>query len=146
MGFGVSGSTAIIFLGVLVATGTLYTATSNATENVLEARDASAEQALERTNTAIDVTNATHYGGNDTLVVTATNTGSETLSVGETTLLVDNVYTSPNDTSVDGNAVTDLWYAGENLTMTIGMTDPPNRVKLVTATGVAATNTTKVVT
>ncbi|WP_148413388.1 fla cluster protein FlaF [Haloferax sp. KTX1] len=139
MGFGVSGSTAIIFLGVLIATGTLYTAASNASENVLEAQDADAERALERTNTDIEVTNATYDAGN--LTVNLTNVGSETLSVSETTLLVDNAYVdvpSANAT-VDGDAATDLWYAGENLSLVVDADPTPARVKVVTGSGVAAT-------
>ncbi|MFC7129745.1 fla cluster protein FlaF [Haloferax chudinovii] len=141
MGFGVSGSTAIIFLGVLVATGTLYTATSNASENVLEAQDADAERTLERTNTAIAVTNASYDANNTSLTVNLTNVGSETLSVSETTLLVDNAYVdvpSANAT-VDGDAATDLWYAGEHLSFVVDADPAPARVKVVTGSGVAAT-------
>ncbi|MGB9958189.1 fla cluster protein FlaF [Haloferax prahovense] len=141
MGFGVSGSTAVIFLGVLVATGTLYTATSNASENVLEAQDADAERALERTNTDITVTNATYDAGNESLTVNLTNAGSETLSVSETTLLVDNRYVDvpAANATVDGDAGTDLWYAGENLSLVVGVGPTPERVKVVTGSGVAAT-------
>ncbi|WP_042665701.1 fla cluster protein FlaF [Haloferax sp. ATB1] len=141
MGFGVSGSTAVIFLGVLVATGTLYTATSNASENVLEAQDADAERALERTNTDITVTNATYDTGNESLTVNLTNVGSETLSVSETTLLVDNTYVDvpAANATVDGDAGTDLWYAGENLSLVVGVDPTPERVKVITGSGVAAT-------
>ncbi|AKU07303.1 MULTISPECIES: fla cluster protein FlaF [Haloferax] len=141
MGFGVSGSTAVIFLGVLVATGTLYTATSNASENVLEAQDADAERALERTNTDIAVTNATYDAGNESLTVNLTNAGSETLSVSETTLLVDNTYVDvpAANATVDGDAGTDLWYAGENLSLVVDADPTPARVKVVTGSGVAAT-------
>lgn len=138
MGFGVSGSTAIVFLGVLIATGTLYTATSNAAENVLEAHDADSELALERQNTAISVTNATYDTGNATLTVTVTNTGAATLAVDETTLLVDNEYTAPDATSVDGES-TNLWYSGGTLTVEVTDVNASSRVKVVTGTGVAAT-------
>ncbi|AFK18937.1 fla cluster protein FlaF [Haloferax mediterranei ATCC 33500] len=141
MGFGVSGSTAIIFLGVLIATGTLYTATSNATENVLEAQDADAEQALERTNTEISIAEASYDSGTSNLTVNVTNNGSETLSVNETTLLADNAHVKvPNENStVEGDTTTDLWFAGENLTIEVGFDSAPSRVKVVTGTGVAAT-------
>ncbi|ELZ82835.1 fla cluster protein flaF [Haloferax larsenii JCM 13917] len=145
MGFGVSGSTAIIFLGVLIATGTLYTATSNAAENVLDAQDAESERALERTNTEITIVNATYNSTSDVLSVNVTNTGATTLEVDETTLLVDNEYTAPGSTSVDGDTTTNLWYAGQNLTMNYTTTTTPSRVKVVTSTGVAVTNETVVV-
>ncbi|WP_416839398.1 fla cluster protein FlaF [Haloferax sp. DFSO52] len=139
MGFGVSGSTALIFLGVLIATGTLYTATSNATENVLEAQDADSELALERKNTEISVANATYYSGNTTLVVNVTNTGAQTLAVDETTVLVDNEYATPETTSVEGSQATNLWHSGGNLTIEVRNGTQPGRVKIVTGTGVAAT-------
>ena len=139
MGFGVSGSTAIIFLGVLIATGTLYTATSNATENVLEAQDADSELALERKNTAITVANATYDSGSSTLTVNVTNTGAQTLEVDETTVLVDNEYAAPVTTSVDGSQATNLWPSGGNLTIEVSNETQPGRVKVVTGTGVAAT-------
>ena len=145
MGFGVSGSTAIIFLGVLIATGTLYTATSNAAENVLDARDAESERALERTNTEVSIANATYNSTSDVLSVNVTNSGATTLEVDETTLLVDNTHTTPDTTSVDGNQGTNLWYAGQNLTMNYTTTTTPTRVKIVTGSGVAATADTVVV-
>ncbi|KAB1188717.1 MULTISPECIES: fla cluster protein FlaF [Haloferax] len=137
MGFGVSGSTAIIFLGVLIATGTFYTATSHAAENLVEARDADAELALERQNTAISLTNATYDTG--TLTVNVTNTGAETLAVDETTLLVDNNFTAPDTTSVDGSQATNLWHPGGTLSIDVAEPSAPTRVKLVTGNGVAAT-------
>ncbi|WP_411963132.1 fla cluster protein FlaF [Haloferax sp. YSMS24] len=139
MGFGVSGSTAIIFLGVLIATGTLYTATSNATENVLEAQSDDSELTLERKNTAITVANATYDSGNATLVVNVTNTGASTLAVDETTVLVDNDYSTPDTTSVGGSQSTNVWPPGENLTVEVTNPTQPTRVKVVTGAGVAAT-------
>ncbi|KTG08737.1 fla cluster protein FlaF [Haloferax profundi] len=141
MGFGVSGSTAIIFLGVLIATGTLYTATSHAAENLVEAQDADAELALERKNTDISITNATYDSGNSSLTVNVTNTGAQTLAVDETTLLVDNTYTAtPSaNTTVDGVQTTNLWHPGGNLSITVSSPSSPSRVKIVTGSGIATT-------
>ena len=144
MGFGVSGSTAVIFLGVLIATGTLYTAAAGSAEQVSDARDTEQEELLDRRNTAIDVDSVVYNTSapNDTLLVTVTNDGSTTLSVDDTSLLVDNEYVVPNVTRVDGDTETDVWAPDQSLVFETTNSSTPDRVKMVAENGVAATNTT----
>ena len=144
MGFGVSGSTAVIFLGVLIATGTLYTAAAGSAEQVSDARDTEQEELLDRRNTAIDVDSVVYNTSapNDTLLVTVTNDGSTTLSVDDTSLLVDNEYVVPNVTRVDGDTETDVWAPDQALVFETTNSSTPDRVKVVAENGVAATNTT----
>lgn len=146
MGFGVSGSTAIIFLGVLVCTGTLYTAAAGSAERLTDAEGENHERLLERRNTGIDIANAT-YDTSDTggLVIRANNTGSTTLSVEDTTLLLDNEYknVSADNSFVDGDSGTDLWTPGE--TLRIELSTNASRVKLVTETGVSDSESVTVV-
>ncbi|SFG06996.1 flagellar protein FlaF [Halopelagius inordinatus] len=138
MGFGVSGSTAIIFLGVLVCTGTLYTAAAGSAERLTDAEGENHERLLDRRNTEIAIANAT-YDTSDTggLVIRANNTGTTTLSVRDTTLLLDNGYKSvPQSNSfVENDETTDLWIPGE--TLRIELSTNASRVKLVTETGVS---------
>jgi flagellar protein FlaF len=136
MGFGVSGATAIIFLGLFIAAGTMFTTTSATFEAVDDARDSRQEQLLDRRNTAITVTNATYNTTSGTLSLSASNEGSTTLSVNGTTVLVDNEYEPTAPASVGGNAATDLWEPGETLTLNVTTTQP-SRVKIVTEFGVA---------
>ncbi|WP_435182801.1 fla cluster protein FlaF [Halobellus sp. EA9] len=143
MGFGVSGSTAVIFLGVLIASGTLYTAAAGSAEQLSEARDEKSEDLLDRRNTAIDVTSVVYNAsGNNDLVVNATNDGTTTLSVADTSLLVDNEYVVPDETSVDGDADTDVWATGQTLTLTVTNVAQPDSVTVVAQNGVSSTNTT----
>ncbi|RDI70759.1 fla cluster protein FlaF [Halopelagius longus] len=146
MGFGVSGSTAIIFLGVLICTGTLYTAAAGTAERLTEAEQENHERLLDQRNTGIDIFNATYNtsDGNG-VVIRANNTGSTTLSVRDTTVLADNEYqdVSGNNTYVDGEMNTDLWAPGETLRIDLGTN--ASRVKLVTETGVSDTRTVTVV-
>jgi flagellar protein FlaF len=144
VGFGVSGSTAVIFLGVLIATGTLYTAAAGSAEQVSDARDTEQEELLDRRNTAIDVDSVVYNtsASNDTLLVTVTNDGSTTLSVDDTSLLVDNEYVVPNVTRVDGDTETDVWAPDQSLVFETSNDSTPDRVKVVAENGVAATNTT----
>jgi flagellar protein FlaF len=137
MGFGVSGASAIIFLGLLVGSVTLYSAADAAYEQFDEARDEDQERLLDRTNTAFNVTRATYSTSSNDLTINVTNTGSTTLLVTETTVLVDNTYNSTSTATVDGDATTDLWAPGEtlSLTLTLGETEP-SRVTVVGAHGV----------
>ena len=145
MGFGVSGSTAVIFLGVLIASGTLYTAAAGSAEQISEARDDNQEDLLERRNTAIDVTRVVYYNDSDpTLEVTVENVGTTTLSVSGTSLLVDNDHINPGPTqkSVEGDETTDVWAADQTLVLTTTMNQEPDHVKVVAENGIAASNTT----
>lgn len=145
MGFGVSGSTAIIFLGLLVATGTLYTAASTTAERLDEAHDETRERLLDRENTDIEIASATYDSSADNLEVTVTNDGATTLSVTDTTLLVDNAHVAPDTTSVGTDDTTDIWAPGETLTISVSGTGSTSRVKVVAENGVAATNGTVVI-
>jgi flagellar protein FlaF len=140
LGFSISGSAAIIFVGLFLAFSTAYTASANGFERVSDARSAVNDEALERQNTELSITNVTYDAGNDTLTVEAVNEGSVGLSVGGVDLLVDNRYRS-NYTArrVAGNATTDLWLPGERLHVELNASTTPSRVKLVSGPGVADT-------
>lgn len=137
MGFGVSGASAVIFLGLFVAAGTLYATASNAGELVSDAAHDDRERLLDRQNTAINVTDATYDTGEGSLDVTVENTGTHALSVDATTVLVDNAYVSTENATVDGATGTDLWTPGTTLRLSVTLDAAPDRAKVVTETGVA---------
>lgn len=142
MGFSVSGAAAIIFLSLFVAFGMWYTAADNAFHEVIDAQDEQTEHALEKANTEIEITGvAYNETGNDDLNIEVENTGATTLSLDATDLLVDGQFQGgwESDANVDGDETTDLWLPGETLTITIQGYDQPDRVKLVTQSGVATT-------
>ncbi|MFB6122833.1 MAG: hypothetical protein ABEJ78_05180 [Haloferacaceae archaeon] len=137
MGFSVSGSAAIIFVGMFIAFGTMYTATSNGFERVTDARDDVAEEALERQNTNISLATASYNSTSGILTIEVDNTGSTSLSVNGTDVLVDNEYqTSFAVREVDGDSTTDLWLPGETLHIELSVSNP-SRVKVVSGPGVA---------
>lgn len=139
MGFSVSGSAAIVFVGVFLAFSTAYTASANGFERVSDARSAVDEEALERQNTALSITNATYDAGNDTLTVEAVNEGTTALEVGGVDLLVDNAYRDEFAVRrVGGDNATALWLPGERLHLEVTASSKPNRVKIVSGPGVAA--------
>lgn len=140
MGFSVSGSAAIVFVGMFIAFGMFYSASSNTMEEVTDARSDWQDDVLDQQNTEIEIASATYNASTDSLVVEVNNTGSTALSVNETDLLVDNVYQlSFQNRSVDGDTTTDLWLPGQRLAYNVSFDSQPDRVKVATGTGVAET-------
>jgi len=139
MGFSVSGSTAILFIAMFVSFGVLYTASYNGFERVADAKGEGMDQMLTQRNTELNITDTSYSGGN--LTVTVNNTGSTSLSLNDTDVLVNGSYVTASDVEardVDGDAGTSLWLPGETLTVKVNVTSPA-RVKVVTNTGVADT-------
>lgn len=145
MGISVSASTAVIFLGVFVAAGTLYPAVANGTERVTDARQVAADRTLDQKNTGINVTDVSYNTtGSKVLEVRVENTGTTAISVPETNLLVDG---SPNATRgsysalVEGTTSSDVLLPGEELEIAVdpGLPDGvrPDRVKVVVDHGVS---------
>lgn len=141
MGFSVSASTAVIFAGLFLALGMFYPAMANSYERVQAADANQADRALEQANTNIRLDDAsTSGGGSNSLEVTLTNTGSTSLTISETDLLVDGTYIQRSElgTEVDTDSTTDLWLPGEALDVTYNPTGTfsPDRVRVVTEHGV----------
>ncbi|EMA34400.1 flagellar protein F [Haloarcula japonica] len=141
MGFSVSGSAAIIFVAAFIGFGMFYSATANSFERVNDAREDQRDRLLDQQNTDISLVSATwNESGNDNLVVTVDNTGSETLSVEATDLLVDNDYHTGYDTTVDTDSSTDIWASQERLEITVSsLSSQPDRVKVIAENGIAET-------
>jgi archaellum component FlaF (FlaF/FlaG flagellin family) len=143
MGFGTSGSLLVIFAGLVIGMGTLYTASANTAERVGDAVGERTDHQVAVQSTAIEVVEATWNTTTGTLTVTLDNRGETTLSVAATDAVVDGRYV-PSEAferaSVDG-ADTGVWAPGERLVLEDADTvaGSPDRVKVVTETGVAAT-------
>ncbi|MFB6242670.1 MAG: flagellin [Halobaculum sp.] len=151
MGISVSASTAVVFLGVFIAAGTLYPALANGTEQVTQAREDAADLSLAQKNTEINVTRTVYDNTTKVLEVNVTNTGTTTLDVPEVNLLVDGL---PNTTrgsyeaSVAGSTTTEVWLPGEQLNVTVDpgfTTETPARVQVVVDYGVSGAKTVRVV-
>lgn len=140
MGFSVSGATAVVFVGLLVGAATLYPAVDRYAERTADATDADDERLLVRHNTAIETVNATYNATTDELALAVRNTGASTLSVPKTDLLVDGTYVPlAGNTTVADDSATEIWAPGETLRVTLSDPDAPDRVKIVSGSGVAVT-------
>lgn len=137
MGFSVSGSAAIIFLAAFVSFGMLFTAGYGGFEQIEDARAGHAEKVLERQNTDIDIVNVTS-ADSESVNLTVENTGTETLVVNDTDVLLDGTYQVPDSTNVSDHQNPDIWAPGEELTMNITYSHSGSvRVTIVTGAGVA---------
>jgi flagellar protein FlaF len=142
MGFSVSGSAAILFIAAFVSVGILYSAAFNGYERVQDAEEVQDDRVLEAKNTAIEISNVTYDSTEENMTVNVTNNGSTALSISETDLISNGSYVTRDayvSTSVDGNTETDLWLPGETYSLTVTQSPKPDRVKIVTENGVAAT-------
>jgi flagellar protein FlaF len=142
MGFSVSGAAAIIFASMFIAFGMWYTAGTNSFERVTEAQDDRSDTVLETRNTDVEIVSTSYNtSGNENVTVRVNNTGAAQLSVSETDLLVDGSYETGWETNatVAGERGTDLWLAGEQFTINVTKPSRPDRVKVVTDTGVSDT-------
>lgn len=143
MGFSVSGATVVIFLGLFISFGMAYTAANNGMERVNDAYEGSQSDALEQQNTAVSVvsTSVGNTANGTYLTVGVNNTGSTTLSVNDTDILIEGVYrphTEMETLNVSGKNDTSLWLPGETLQFNVSVSTATPRVKVVTESGVAA--------
>lgn len=139
MGFSVSGSAAIVFVGMFIAFGMYYSASANSFERVTDAETDRSDSLLEQRNTHVEITTASYDTG--TLTVEVENTGASQLRLSDTDLLIDGRYETGWEAgaSVATDDTTDLWLPGETLTITLSKDSQPARVKVVADTGVADT-------
>ncbi len=140
MGFSVSGSAAIIFIGVIVAAGVAVPSIIGDVGSLAGAQGKQVDRGIDTLNTDIEIEAATYNATDDGLALRAANVGSTSLSVNGTSVLLDGTIPSTEDvtTDVEGNEATGLWLSGETLNVTVGGVSPePNRVKIVTENGIA---------
>jgi flagellar protein FlaF len=139
MGFSVSGGFAVLAVGCFLAFGMFYGAAADAGERVVDAQREAFGDDLDRQNTAIRVTEATHYGGNETLAVEVKNVGTTALAVNATDVLADNTFLARPFAAeaVGGESGTGVWLPGETLDVAVTRSTTPDRVTVVTAGGVA---------
>lgn len=147
MGFSISGSFAIVAFATFLAAGVLVPTAVNTVDDINRAQQTVDDNRLFQQNTEIEITRAEwteHPVFDDRIIVEVENTGSTTLNINETDVLVDNTYYTREDfssESVDGNEETELWRPGETYEFEIlrGLLDeiPPQRVKIITEFGVS---------
>ena len=141
MGFSVSGATAIVFLGAVIAFGSAYPAVVDSTEAISQAQGEQSDRILEQQNSDITVETAAYDAGNDTVTANVSNSGTTALAVADVDVLVNGSYRDGATVEVVGNGGSDVWLPGETLRVEVTGTSATAgdelRLKLVTGPGVA---------
>jgi flagellar protein FlaF len=152
-------SFAIVGFAILVVFGLVYTAGWGVLEGFSDAREEELSAEVERVQTefvlgAVRWDEGSPAAGDERLVVVANNTGSTTLSVDGTDLVVDGRYAdydSPNVTATVDGADADVWAPGttlrivvddgflrETFDLELAADAKPGRIRFVTGPGIAA--------
>lgn len=143
MGFSVSGSWVLIFVGTFIAMGSLYTTVSNTAEQYQEVRDFQRTHLEGIQGTDVAITSVTLLDGVSCGVnVTVENVGERTLDLNESDLLYDNEYQVgwQSGAEIDGDGSTDIWAPNQTLVITDdALLSAPDRIKFVSGPGVADT-------
>ena len=133
MGFSVSGSAAIIFIGLVVAAGIAVPPVVGSFGSLAGAQGEQVDRGIDALNTEFEIESAAYDDSSDKLTLELENTGSTTLSRAGTSVLVDGDIKP-------GVAGEGLWVPGETITITVDGVDPkPDRVKIVVENGIAET-------
>jgi len=141
MSFSVSGSFAIVCMGLFIAVGGVYATSGNTLERVADARADQSDRFDAVHDTEIVITSVAFSGSDSNCDVTLTvnNTGSTTLALNDTSHMVDNRYQTGwrDGATVGDDADTWLWAPGQQLEITTtGHPVSPDSVAVVTKTGV----------
>lgn len=143
MGFSVSGSWVLIFVGTFAAFGTLYSTTANTAEDYQDAREFQRSHLQEIQGTDVSITAVSLADGVGCGVnVSVENTGETTLDLNETDLLYDNDYQTGWQSSarIEGDGSTDIWRPGQTLSISDDdLLAAPDRIKFVSGPGIADT-------
>lgn len=139
MGFGVSGATGILLVGIVFNVGSLSAAYLSVQQNLQDAGRLQEARTLMSRNGSLQIDNQSYDGGTQTLTVNLTNTGSVTFDVTDLDLLLDGAYQTTTIASkkVEG-ATTVVWPPQTRLEVAATITPAPSSILIVTGTGAAA--------
>ncbi|MCX2818426.1 fla cluster protein FlaF [Haladaptatus sp. F3-133] len=137
MGFSVSGSTAVIFLGIVISVGIVLSAAQTTGSELSNSWNQRTSDMLGQKNTYINVTDAKYNKTLSKVTVNATNMGSTTLSIDKLNLLVDGNLKPDRGVQVVGARKSSLWLPGEKISFTGNSTGMVESVEVVTGNGVS---------
>lgn len=141
MGFSTSAAAAVIFVGVFVSLGIVYPAATGSFEQVSDAMESREDRVLNQRNSNLDIDSATYNDSADRLRINVTNTGTVTVGVDDTDLLIDGEIQVNRSTAVEGVEGRSIWAPGETVTITVeNQAAIPERVTVGNEYGVADAN------
>jgi flagellar protein FlaF len=146
MGFSVSGSAVIVFIGFVVAVGIAVPSVLGSVGELAGAQGEQIDRGTDRANTDVEINRTVYNETTGLLAIELDNTGSTTLSVNDTSVLVNGTIRTRSgggivETAVDGDTGATIWLPAEQLEVTVDAADAPGRVKIVTENGIEVTTT-----
>jgi len=142
MGFSTSAAVAVVSIGFLISVGLLYPAVEQSVQDVSDATDNREDRMIDTRNSDAALHEVTYNNTTDVLNVTVNNTGTVTMDVAGTDLLVDGEIATTRSTYVDGVADRELWVADEQLRIEArDVTTAPDRIVVVTGPGIERSTT-----
>jgi flagellar protein FlaF len=136
MGFSVSAATAIIFSAMAFSMGILAIMVSEAFDSVRQGGETRVEMLVERERTNIAFVDVGWANG--TLHANISNSGSTTLHISKTSLVLNGFLVTSGLTADIGGLATDLWLPGEVLHLRIAPAPAPSALKVVAENGASA--------
>lgn len=123
MGISVSAGTAVILVGVFLMLGVIVPGMLNAHDRVTTATDRMDERTLDQKQTSVQIERAEIDNG--TLEVEVENTGTTSLHLSKTSVLVNNEYVVPTNSTITetNDNETDLWLPDETTVLEIDPAD-----------------------
>ncbi len=136
MGFSVSGSAAIIFIGLMVATGIAVPSLIGSFGSLANAQGGQIDRGVDAMNTEFEIETTTYDDETDELEITLKNTGSTTLFVERTSVLVNGELKPDAATGSER-----YWVPNETITITITVEEDTEsgQIKVVVENGIAQT-------
>jgi len=146
MGFSVSGSAVIVFIGFVVAVGIAVPPVLGSVGELAGAQSEQIDRGTDRANTDVEINRTVYNETRGELAIELENTGSTSLSVNDTSVLVDGAIQTRSgggivETAVDGDTDATLWLPAEELNVTVDAADAPDRVKVATENGIEVATT-----
>lgn len=137
MGFSTSAAVAVVAIGALISLGLLYPAVEGSAVQISEASDERQDRVIDARNSGVDIHSATYDNSTETLTVLVDNSGTVTLDVPKTDLLLDGEIRTDRTTRIDGQEGRNLWVGGERLEIVVeDVESPPDRIVVASQTGV----------
>jgi flagellar protein FlaF len=141
MGFSTSAAAAVIFVGIFVSLGIVYPAATGSFEQVSDAMESREDRVLNQRNSNLDIDSATYNDSANRLRINVINTGTVTVGVNDTDLLIDGEIQVNRSTAVESVEGRSIWAPGETVTITVeNQAAIPERVTVVNEYGVADAN------
>jgi|GEM_PF-1164660 len=139
MGFGVSGATGILLVGVIIHFGTLSASYFSVEHTLREANRVADAHATALRLGSLSITNHTYDGINQTVRINVTNTGSITFDAGEADLVLDGSLETSAITDLKvANATSDVWPPATRLEIFADAAADPTAIVVVAPTGASA--------